>query len=164
MQLQARWLAPGPAGCGPVRAGVRRAVPAAPCVRARASLPGSPRGGSPASTIKEQRQGTRALTLAPTAKSSAPPPADAASSAGADADAGAPSATPAAAPAGAALGAWWDALPSRYKVLLGAFMSFVICNMVRGGVGSAIGVAAPGRAGAPSVHEERGRGSGCARA
>jgi hypothetical protein len=26
--------------------------------------------------------------------------------------------------------AWWDALPSRYKVVLGASMSFVICNMV----------------------------------
>jgi len=25
--------------------------------------------------------------------------------------------------------AWWDALPSRYKVVLGASMSFVICNM-----------------------------------
>ncbi|KAI8466882.1 MAG: major facilitator superfamily domain-containing protein [Monoraphidium minutum] len=31
--------------------------------------------------------------------------------------------------AGNAVGAWWDAQPSRYKVLLGGFMSFVICNM-----------------------------------
>lgn len=30
----------------------------------------------------------------------------------------------------AGAGAWWDALPSRYKVLVGGFMSFVICNMV----------------------------------
>ena len=29
----------------------------------------------------------------------------------------------------AALGAWWDALPARYRVLVGAFASFVICNM-----------------------------------
>jgi hypothetical protein len=32
-----------------------------------------------------------------------------------------------------ALGEWWVALPSRYRVLLGGFLSFVICNMVRGG-------------------------------
>ena len=26
--------------------------------------------------------------------------------------------------------AWWETLPSRYKVVIGASMSFVICNMV----------------------------------
>jgi len=41
---------------------------------------------------------------------------------------------PAAGRLGATLGAAnarWDAMPSRYKVLAGGFMSFVICNMVR---------------------------------
>jgi hypothetical protein len=152
MDLRALRARPGAGapGAAPARAPRRAALPP-PLHRARAAMPGSPRGGSPASTVSERRA-PRALTLAPPAKApQAPTRADAPA---ADAPAAGPSsaapgaaADAAAGPAGA-LGAWWDALPSRYKVLFGAFMSFVICNMV-GCAGG--GAGAPGTGWAPSV-------------
>jgi hypothetical protein len=103
--------------------------------------------GSPVSTTKQralplQRVASKAELAAPprspsssSSTSSSPddPLRESASAADADASDAGPSDARApgrlAAAAGAA-GSRWDALPSRYKVLAGGFMSFVICNMV----------------------------------
>jgi hypothetical protein len=108
-------------GGAPPRHGARAAPPRAQR-QTEAASPGEPEpNGSP-----------RVLTLARfgSARQLAAPPAGASAAAAAD-GASAPGADAVLAPGGAAAGAWWDALPSRYQVLFGGFMSFVICNMVR---------------------------------
>ncbi|GBF95767.1 anion transporter chloroplastic-like [Raphidocelis subcapitata] len=136
-----------PAGGARGPAPRRRAARALRVASALPRAPGSP-PGSPASTSKGQRpmggggsgsgssspDAARALTLSRTASRrtapAAAPPASPRAAEAAAADA--PDAAPAPA-AGAAspsrVGVWWGALPSRYKVLAGGFMSFVICNM-----------------------------------
>jgi hypothetical protein len=110
-------LASGPS----LARGPRRAARRAQCIphaQQRRQQAGSDSNAAPAAA--QPNGGVRTLTLARlgfakqlTAPQDAPVAGDVAGVAGDARDA-----------------SWWDALPSRYKVLLGGFMSFVICNMV----------------------------------